>query len=398
MIQLIGLRHNLDISIREKLSILNKQIDLALDSVNKFSKGAVILSTCNRTEIYFDSEITGEVAVDKVFEELNWDKSLKKYIFFREEKIAVQHLMEVTCGFHSKILGEDQILAQIKEAFEISKKNKSTNKALHRLFQLAITCGKEFRWKSGMYKIPISSASIVAKESYKRNVCTYMIIGYGEVGKLVEKYLTNDKLEKLYIVVRNKETYESQDSRIEYIAFQDKVSHYEKVQCVISCTSSPHIIVKKNELPSEKFLIFDMAIPRDVEEEVKELDKVEVIDIDTISLMDDENKQKRKEIMRENRVVLEKYIEEFKNYELIMDIVPHIKDMKNLSEVVSEQRYNTFKNKKYTKDPDKLAKTMIKSTSDFYINRAIEVLKDEQLKGSGEECLNLIEKIFFPQK
>lgn len=398
MIQLIGLRHNLDISIREKLSILNKQIDVALDSVNKFSKGAVILSTCNRTEIYFDSDITGDVAIDEVFEGLNWDETLKEYIFFREEERAIQHLMEVTCGFHSKILGEDQILAQIKAAFEISKKNESISKSLHRLFQLAITCGKEFRWKSGMYKIPISSSSIVAKESHKRNVSKYMLIGYGEVGKLVEKYLANDKLEKLYIVVRNKGIYKSQDPRIEYISFHEKISNYDKVECIISCTSSPHIIVKKDELPNKKFLIFDMAIPRDVEEEVKELDEVEVIDIDRISLMDDENKQKRRRLMDETRSVLDKYILEYRNYELIMDIVPHIKDMKNLSESVSEQRFNTFKNKKYTKDPDELAKTMIKSTSDFYINRAIEVLKEEQLKGSGEECLNLIEKIFFPQK
>ncbi|GAA0179478.1 glutamyl-tRNA reductase [Clostridium sediminicola] len=398
MIQIIGLRHNLDISIREKLSILNKQIEGALDSINKFSKGSVILSTCNRTEIYFDSDVIGERAVDKVFEELNWDKSLKEYTFFREEERAVHHLMEVTCGFHSKILGEDQILSQVKTAFEISKKNKSISKALHRLFQLAITCGKEFRWKSGMYRIPISSSSIVAKESYKRNVSKYMLIGYGEVGKLVEKYLTNDRLEKLYIVVRNKEIYKSQDSRIEYISFHEKVQNYNNVQCIISCTSSPHIIVKKDELPHKKFLVFDMAIPRDVEEEVKELQKVEVIDIDRISLMDNENKQKRKEIMEQNREILDKYIHEYRDYELIMDIVPYIKDMKNLSESVSQRRFNTFKNKKYTKNPDELAKTMIKSTSDFYINRAIEVLKEEQLKGSGEECLNIIEKIFFPQK
>jgi glutamyl-tRNA reductase len=398
VIQLIGLKHNIDISMREKLSIVPRHIKNTLNKVMEFSKGVVILSTCNRTEIYFDCDIYGEEALNKIFELLGWSKDYKEYVFIREEERTIEHLMEVTCGFHSKILGEDQILSQVKDAFEIAKKNNTTSKSLHRLFQLAITCGKEFRWKSGMYKIPISSASIVAKESKKKDISSYMLIGYGEVGKLVEKYLINDDLEKLYIVVRYVDAYESKDNRIKYISFKEKVDYYDKVQCIISCTSSPHIIVKKEELPQKPYLIFDMAIPRDIEENIRELNSVQVIDIDSISAIDDENKQIRKEIMKKNRVILEKYIKEYKDYKVLNEIVPHIKKIKSYGDSVYKDRYETFINKKASKNNEELAEKLLKSTSDLYINRAIEVLKEEQLKGCGDECLRIIEKIFIPQK
>ncbi|SHH70177.1 glutamyl-tRNA reductase [Clostridium grantii] len=398
MIQLIGLKHNIDISIREKLSIVPRHVKNALNKIIEFSKGVIILSTCNRTEIYFDCDMYGEEALNKIFELLDWNKEYKEYVFIREEESAIEHLMEVTCGFHSKILGEDQILSQVKDAFEISKKNNTTSKSLYKLFQLAITCGKEFRWKSGMYKIPISSASIVAKESKNKDITSYMIIGYGEVGKLVEKYLVNDKLEKLYIVVRYVEVHESKDDRINYISFKEKVDYYDKVQCIISCTSSPHIIVKKEELPKKPYLIFDMAIPRDVDESIRELEWVEVIDIDSISAIDDENKQIRKEVMNQNRVILEKYIKEYEKYKVLNEIVPHIRKIKSYGDSVYKDRYETFINKKDSKNNEELAQKLLKSTSDLYVNRAIEVLKEEQLKGCGDECMRILQKIFIPQE
>ena len=109
--------------------------------------------------------------------------------------------MEVVCGFHSKILGEDQILGQVKTAYTEASKNKAVKGRLQRLFQQALACGKKFKDSSQLYKIPVSSAAIAAKEAMNKGCKSYMIIGFGTIGQLVLKYLKS--YEKIYIVVRN---------------------------------------------------------------------------------------------------------------------------------------------------------------------------------------------------
>ena len=123
MIQLIGLKHDVKIEIREKFSIIPKRQEKCLEALLNICEEAVILSTCNRTEIYFKSK--DEDIVKKIFKALNWDKTLIKCVFNYKEEKAIQHLMEVVCGFDSLLLGEDQILGQVRDAYEASKRFKS---------------------------------------------------------------------------------------------------------------------------------------------------------------------------------------------------------------------------------------------------------------------------------
>lgn len=395
MIQLIGIKNYSSIEVREKLSIIHSQYEKSIENLLSICSEVVVISTCNRTEIYFDSECTDESIVEKIFNLLNWNLCYKEFTFHIEGRRAIQHLMEVSCGFHSKILGEDQILGQIKNAYEISLNMNAVKKELQRLFQMAITCGKEFRVKSEMYKIPVSSSSIVVNESRKRNFKDYMLIGFGEVGKLTAKYILSGEFNKLYIVVRNKASIDIEDERIKVLSYSEKNDYYDKVQCIICCTSAPHPVVLKNEVEEKNLVIFDLAVPRDVEEEVSKLENIELFTIDDISYIDDENKKKRKELMNLNRCIVNDYIDEFIDWQKIREISPYIEKLLNTGEKVYKPRYNTFKNKQKTKDNKELAKMLIKSTSDAYINRAIEVLKEEQLEGRSEECLRIIEKIFF---
>lgn len=393
MIQTIGLKNNLNIEIREKLSLSQSRLCEFMEKINLLAHGSLILSTCNRTEIYIDSKDI--FPLDKLFQILEWDESLMKYIFHESGRNTVSHLMEVSCGFHSKIYGEDQILSQIRSAFQVSTENKTTSSSLHRLFQLAVTCGKEFRCKSGLNKIPVSSSSIVSRECSLRKTKSIMLIGYGEVGRLVEKYILSTDVENVYIVVRNKSNIIPIDERITFIEFNEKVIYYKKVQCIISCTSSPHIIVSDNDLPNSGYTLFDMAVPRDIDENISKRSNIELIDIDKISLLDDANKEKRKNIMNNNRIIIEDKINEFLNHESIKEIVPHIQVIKSSGNRVAEERVATFRNKKNTKDSEDLARAMIESTSNFYVNRAIKVLKNAQLKGCGDDCLNYIKEIFM---
>ncbi|MFL0252408.1 glutamyl-tRNA reductase [Clostridium neuense] len=396
MIQVLGLKKNLKIDIREKFSIIQKHVEEKTILLSEVCNEVVLLSTCNRTEIYFSSSKSPNKIIDEIFEKMNWDNTFKDSFFYYKNEEAIEHLMDVVCGFDSLILGEDQILGQVKEAYEVALRLGILKSKLKKLFQLVVTCGKEFRNVSQLNMIPVSSSSIAVNEARKKGCAKFMVLGFGNVGELVCKYILSGKFDVLYIVVRNINVVNIDDKRVKVIPFCDRQIHYNEVDCVISCTSAPHTVIWKNQLPINKKLeIFDLAVPRDAEEEVYKMNNVHVYDIDEISSIDLYNKEKRKSIMIKNRYIIDKYIIEFFEWDKIQKVVDDIIKIKKYGENVYKKRYRTFKNKQHTKDNEKLASTLIKSASDAYTNRAIEVLKEEQLKGCGDECLRIIRKIFY---
>ncbi|OBR89807.1 MULTISPECIES: glutamyl-tRNA reductase [Clostridium] len=397
MIQLIGVKSECDIEIRQKFSIVSSKLEDKLKNVYKITGNVLILSTCNRTEIYVDSNTQGEELINAVFDALGWSRELIIYTFYAKSEDAIKHLMEVSCGFHSKILGEDQILGQIKTAYNMALKVKTIKGQLQRLFQNAITCGKKFKNDCEMYKIPVSVPSIAVKEAEKSKIKRYMVIGFGEIGKLVLKYLAGLNTEIVYIVVRDlnkvKDLYEN-CNWIKFITFKERKAYYSNVDCIISCTSAPHAIIYKEELPKKKFLIFDLAVPKDIDAGVLSLPGVKVYDIDNISSIDENNKIMRKEKMEKYRYIIQEYIDEFIKWQSLDELSPEIQKMKSFGSEICEKRIETFKNKRYTKDNEVLVQTMIQSTAKVYINRAIDVLKEAKLQGKEDEYLKLINKIF----
>ncbi|MDU3351708.1 MAG: glutamyl-tRNA reductase, partial [Clostridium sp.] len=375
MIQLLGIKKNTEVEIREKLSLSQKKREVYSKELIKYFDEVVILSTCNRTEIYFNGSLKGEEGLKKIFEVLNWDINLREYCFYLNEKETVRHLMEVVCGFHSKILGEDQILGQIKDAYHLADELGSVKHELQRLFQEAITCGKKFRTEGKLYEIPVSSASIAISEAIKNDSKRIMVIGYGEVGKLVVKYALSNDIKELNIVVRKVESVKDiEDKRVNIMNYEDGRNIINDMDCVVSCTSAPHLIIEKKHIKENgnKIIIFDLALPRDVDEKVKEYTRVNLYDIDDISSIDDDNKKLRKERMLKFKDIINAYIEEYFNWKDIRNIAPVIQDMKKNSSKVIKERQTTLKNKCNDKKDIEIAQKLIKSTSDYYVNRAIE--------------------------
>jgi len=397
MIGLIGIRKNTPLDIREKFIIKPKKYEEYINDLLSEMEEVVILATCNRTEIYFNASFNEEELLKKVFDIFNWDYYYKQYIFITTCEDVYRHLFEVCCGFHSKILGEDQILGQIKNVYEESLNIKAVTLELHRLFQEAITCGKRFRKEAKLFEIPVSSSSIVVNEAISNGCTKFMVLGYGEVGKLVVKYLLSHGAKLIYLVVRNNKIKdEIHDERIKIIGFEEKNNYIDEVECLIGCTSAPHAVVSKSDINEKgnKLIIYDLSVPRDVEKEVALLERTEVYNIDTISRINDKNKKLRKEKMEENRNIMTKYLKEYEEWLKLRSISPEIKRLKTLGNEISKKRIETFLHKSNSEKDINLADKLIKSTSDFYINRAIEVIKEEALKGCGEECMKIIEKIF----
>ena len=397
MIQLIGIQHNVEVEIREKLSITPRKCERVTKHLLDLCEEVVVLSTCNRTEVYLNADAHDEQFIQEVFEYLGWDYTYRRYTFYLSEQEAINHLFEVVCGFDSMLLGEDQILGQIKNAYELSLDLQAVSGKMLRLFQNVITCGKDFRCQTNLCNIPVSLASMVVREARKKNKKRFMLLGFGDIGQLVAKYILCDDFDALYIAVRNVDVVDIQHEKVEAVSFHDKTEYFDQVDCMISCTSAPHLVIKKEDVPDligHELLIFDMAVPRDVSEEVRHIEQIQLYDTDQIGHLQDEHYQKRKEVMYENKSIIDEYIREFEEWCKLKEITPHIQQIKNSGQTVYEQRYRTFQNKKDAKDNEILAEMLLKSATNVFVNKAIKVLKEEHLEGRGEECLRILAKIF----
>ena len=398
MLGLIGIRKNVDINIRERLAIALSKQSKAVKELNKLYEEVVIISTCNRTEIYISGCLESEEDIRKIFEVLDWDISLLEYTFYLEGISVAKHLLEVVCGFHSKILGEDQILGQIKLAYELSLENKAIHTKLLRLFEEAISCGKKFWTESKLYEIPVSASSIAVKEVEEFGASSIMVLGYGTIGSLVVKYALGSKFNKVFIVVRNKgKVPDLKDDRVEILDFNEYKDVINEVDAVISCTAAPHVVIKNDYINNngKEIMLIDLALPRDIDEALSQNERVTLLDIDTISKLDVDNKKLRNEKMNEYKFLVDEYLNEYKNWLNIREVTYYIHEMKNTGNSVIESRVKSFEHKCKDKRDIELATTLIKSTSDYYVNRAIKLLKEEKLKGRENECLNILKQIFM---
>lgn len=394
MLGLIGIKKGVDVSIREKLVISPRTKDLISNSLRNITDEFVILSTCNRTEIYFKGQ-----GIDKelIFEVLNWDKSLLEYVFYIDDESAVKHLFELACGFHSKILGEDQILGQIRDAYLEGVEKGYIFSELMRLFEEAISCGKRFRSDTKLYEIPVSSSSIAVNKVIESKAEKLMVMGYGTIGKLVIKYALGTELKEINIVVRDKSKVEKiTDQRVNILTYNEARERLNEMDGLISCTAASHLVVEKYHINKEgkNILLIDLAMPRDIDPQLQNYERVQLLDIDKISKLDDENKHLRVERMQKNKYIIDKYIKEYMNWLNLRCVTNYIKEFKDSGDFIVSHRVKSFENKCKNKEDAKLAEILIKSTADYYINRAIKVLKNEKAKGREEQCLRILMEIF----
>ena len=394
MLGLIGIKKGVDVSIREKLVISPRTKDLISNSLRNITDEFVILSTCNRTEIYFKGQ-----GIDKelIFEVLNWDKSLLEYVFYIEGESVVKHLFELACGFHSRILGEDQILGQIRDAYLEGVEKGYIFSELMRLFEEAISCGKRFRSDTKLYEIPVSSSSIAVNKVIESKAEKLMVMGYGTIGKLVIKYALGTELKEVNIVVRDKSKVEKiTDQRVNILTYNEARERLNEMDGLISCTAASHLVVEKYHINKEgkNILLIDLAMPRDIDPQLQNYERVQLLDIDKISKLDDKNKHLRMERMQKNKYIIDKYIKEYMNWLNLRCVTNYIKEFKDSGDFIVSHRVKSFENKCKNKEDAKLAEILIKSTADYYINRAIKVLKNEKARGREEQCLRILMEIF----
>lgn len=395
MIGLIGIKKEVPIEVREKLIVKEDERDRIIKKLNSVFEEAIILNTCNRTEIYFNHSLDKEDAVKLIFDIMLWDLDLIKYTFYLEGDKVSKHLFEVSSGFHSKILGEDQILGQVKDCYKKAIKCAKVKGEVSKLFELAISCGKKFKSESKLYKIPVSLSSITAKSIAQSGAKNVVIVGFGSVSKLLIKYLLDTEVKRITVIIRNKNKIPKMiNPKISFKMLDNLKAEIAIADAVVSCTSSTGFVIDKRHISTNrKLIIYDLAMPRDVCEDVLSLKNVSLYNLDYLSRINDNNLKLRFEKMNEFRYIIEEFIQKYNDYQSMLLITPFIKEMKKHGDLIYKKRLKSYKNK--TGRDDNLAEVLLKSTSDAYVNRAIDLLKEEKLKGEEEQCLKILKKIFF---
>lgn len=304
-----GINHkNLDLCQRE--NFIQNGPDSVVERLFKEKKivGYVNLSTCLRVEYYLDLDKNYSV------EEFQREIGLKD-IFIKQGHDAVNYLFRVTCGFESVIKGEDQILAQVKKAQLASMENKLTSSNINVIFNKAIELGKKFRNKSKICHNALSLEAISLK-FIKNRVSELkdkkiLILGVGDLARDIMELITKEEYKSLTITNRSyhKALEVSNVYNTEVISFENKLEEVAKSDVIISATSAPHAIIKKDEIlpllnKGKEYVFLDLAVPRDIDEELNDLKNINLYNLDDVWGVYYENLENRENLLTKYEYML----------------------------------------------------------------------------------------------
>ncbi len=351
---LVGLSHKTaPVEIREKLTFpAHRQEEaLALLLSTPDVAEAVVLSTCNRTEIYAvtasGSDGPGAV-VDFLADYHDLDRhELVRYLYFSEGEAVVRHLFRVVASLDSMVIGEAQILGQVKEAYESAFANEASGRVFNKLFRQSFEVGKRVRNETdiGENAVSISYAAVeLAKKVFDTlDGRTVLILGAGKMSELTAKHLVCNGVKTVLVANRTYERAEELACRFcgEAIRYDELFERMREADIVISSTAATHYVVTKDQVAaalrgrkgSPLFLI-DIAVPRDIDPDVNDLADVFLYDIDDLSGVVETNLEERmrearraEEIIADEMVAFERWIES-------MEVVPTVAAMRAKAEQI----------------------------------------------------------------
>ena len=313
--------HKAGIDIREKVHFKDSDIIDASEILeNEGFDEVVILSTCNRSEIFAltsEDKFSDDFFV-KFFENYFSLDGLSSFIFVKKDLDAINHLFSLTCGLDSLIVGEDQILGQVSDAYETSLSLGFCKKILSEAIKRAINLSKNIKSDSNISHIPLSLPYIAVKKAQEFDDLSNkkaLVVGIGNIGKLcienlmetgADIYISNWNMDKS---IKIQKEYEN----INIISYEKIQENLGDMDFVFSATASPHLVLKKEHFKNinKEINIFDLALPRDCDPEISKISNVNLLDIDSIKDISRKNLDKRRKILQSYRADIDKKSKEF---------------------------------------------------------------------------------------
>jgi len=351
----LGLNHKTaPVEIRERLAFGPDIIAGALRSLTAHPavEEAVILSTCNRTEAYCSlSHEDHEPLADwlSAFHGIDGDR-VTPYLYSHFGADAIKHLLRVSCGLDSLVLGEPQILGQVKTAFQTATDAGATGKLLSKLFQLAFSSAKQIRTDTAIGNSPVSvafAAVSLAKQIFSDlSEQTALLIGAGETIELAARHLSQNGIGRVIVANRTVEKAHTLASQFDgyAIALTELGSHLAEADVVISSTASPLPVLGKGaveralkERRHRPIFMVDIAVPRDIEPEVADLSDIYLYTVDDLEEVIQENMRSREEAAKQAEEIIDHYVGDYLGWMRSLDAVELIQDYRTYAEGLRDE-------------------------------------------------------------
>lgn len=351
----LGINHTTaPVHIREKTSFSNDTISQALSELT-YQKGvseAAILSTCNRTEIYCNLEQDqSRVPVDWLSEYHGLTPEyLEPFLYTYPDTHAVKHILRVASGLDSMVIGESQVLGQLKSAYQAGLKAGSIGKLLDRLFQYSFRVAKQIRTTTTIGNHPISVAFTAVKLAKQifgdLSRQTALLIGAGSTIDLVAKHLHENRLSQL--IIANRELEKAQHLAAQYSAYamtlKDIPQHLAEADIIISSTASQVPVLGKsifeNAIKVRKhrpMFVIDIAVPRDIEPETGQLDDIYLYTIDDLQNVIQDNLRSRQDAAQHAEKIIDDHAMHFMDWLNSLDAVSTICALRDQAKSIQQE-------------------------------------------------------------
>ena len=350
---ILGINHRTaPVALREKVAFSEERLVGALRALRQ-ARGiseVVILSTCNRTEVYWSGSATGAELSEWLDQHHGGGLDLAASLYVHQEQHAVTHAFSVASGLDSMVLGEAQILGQLKDAYRVAQEAGSTGPALNKLFQAAFSAAKRVRTETriGANAVSLASATVsLARRVYSDlGAQTALMVGAGEMIALTARHLASAGVKRMVIANRSPERAQALAAEVKAhaVGLADLDAELAQADIVVSCTASPTPLITKSAAAAavrarrrRPIFMVDLAVPRDIKPAVAELEDVYLFSIDDLQQLVDENRQQREVAASGARRLVEEEVSRFLSEARAHDAGPAIRAMRAQAEAIRQQ-------------------------------------------------------------
>jgi glutamyl-tRNA reductase len=398
------------LAVREQVSLNELATRQLFDFLRTYSKAteALIISTCNRTEIYYTAEKDLSIEIFKGLSLIkNPAEGFEKHFAKYEGAAAVQHLFEVAIGLDAQVIGDLQISGQVKNAYQWSADENMAGPFLHRLMHTIFFCNKrvvqETSFRDGAASISYAAKELAEDLTAGLNNPRMLVVGVGEIGQDVCLNLVNSRFKQVTILNRTEDKAEKLASKcgFNFTSIENLETALSQADVIISSVSGnePLIsfeVVKKINSLSHKYFI-DLSIPRSVEPSIEEIPGVLVYNLDDIEEKTNEAVEKRKASVPHVLIIIQQAIAEFEDWSKEMIVSPVIQKLKNSLEQIRKEEVARFlKNAK----PEEAAKLeeMSRSLMQKVLKYPVLQLKAACKRGDAQSLTEVLQDLFNLEK
>tara|TARA_A100001234_G_scaffold159462_1_gene140838 strand:+ start:3320 stop:4582 length:1263 start_codon:yes stop_codon:yes gene_type:complete len=416
------------ISINYKIAPLNIRERLFFDNSEKLVfhnhlrkeldiEGLMIISTCNRTEIYFEFE--NHIGQENKF----LHSVVKELVVFKKYKDSLSphlnnltgsykvanHLFRLVSGLESMIIGEFQIVEQLKDAYYFSKKHKMLGPILGRMIQKSLETGKYIRTNTeiGRGAVSVSYAAVEQiTNNYDLKNAKFLCVGLGETSKLSIRHLHQKGIKKIKITNRTKSKLNAFCKELGYesILFTDYKKEILNCDVVIFSTSSKSPLLTKKDIEQKikkrknKLLLVDLSVPRNLSHDLEEVNNIEIINIDNLKDTVNENYKKRKAEVIKAELYIEEFLVEFDDWTNTRLLRPSILSLKKqVRELFLKETISNIKSLSQNATSKDLSLKLSKAYDKFSDN-LVKKIKKASDNGKDEKAIEIINQIFLDEK